>query len=119
MLWFLLNVAFWTKRGTCASSLSGQALFAVQPSFDTVAAASLEETCLPQLVQLFSELRQQGCSPPVIDATDLRHNPEVIEQHQAKSQRNWGVGHAPCTYGSQPCLSLNWKKAGAASASLC
>eukprot|EP00271_Cylindrocystis_brebissonii_P022179 TRINITY_DN8384_c0_g1_i1.p1 TRINITY_DN8384_c0_g1~~TRINITY_DN8384_c0_g1_i1.p1 ORF type:complete len:623 (-),score=77.18 TRINITY_DN8384_c0_g1_i1:194-2062(-) len=46
------------------------------PSFDKVVPATLDETGLPQMVSLFSELRQAGRAPPVVDAADLRQNPE-------------------------------------------
>eukprot|EP00898_Chlorokybus_atmophyticus_P002908 jgi/Chlat1/3618/Chrsp237S03618 len=46
------------------------------PSFAEVLPCTLEETCLPALVQLYSELRQQGRPPPVVDANVLRQNPE-------------------------------------------
>jgi hypothetical protein len=36
------------------------------------------ELGVAELVAIYSELRQLGCPPPVIDADDLQRDPEVI-----------------------------------------
>lgn len=48
-----------------------------QPSFGKVLPPSLAESGLVELVSVYSELSQLGKPPPVIDAADLRENPEV------------------------------------------
>ena len=50
---------------------------AVARSFAKVCAPSLEETCLPALCQIFSDIRRlTGVPPPVVSAEDLQRDPE-------------------------------------------
>lgn len=55
--------------------LSGMCL---QPSFDKVVPPSFLELGLADLVSIYNELREMGRAPPVIDAADLKHDPEVL-----------------------------------------
>ena len=48
-----------------------------QPSFDKVVPPSFLELGVAELVAIYSELCELGSPPPVIDADDLRRDPEV------------------------------------------
>lgn len=50
------------------------------PSFDNVIPASSDELDLAQLVSIYSELKCKGHSPAIIDADDLRKDPEGVLQ---------------------------------------
>jgi hypothetical protein len=49
-----------------------------QPSFDKVVPPSFLELGLADLVSIYNELREMGRAPPVIDAADLKRDPEVL-----------------------------------------
>lgn len=50
-----------------------------QPSFDKVVPPSFQELGFTDLVGLYNELSALGKPPPIIDAAELRQNPEVLE----------------------------------------
>lgn len=49
-----------------------------QPSFDKVVPPTFLELGLADLVSIYNELRELGRAPTVIDAADLKRDPEVI-----------------------------------------
>jgi hypothetical protein len=51
----------------------------LQPSFDKVLQEEIPELEMVHLAALYMELRSIGQTPPIIDATDLRRNPEVLQ----------------------------------------
>ncbi|XP_047090809.1 branched-chain-amino-acid aminotransferase-like protein 1 [Lolium rigidum] len=50
----------------------------ILPSFDKVVPPSFMELGVAELVAIYSELRELGCPPPVIDADDLQRDPEAV-----------------------------------------
>ena len=50
----------------------------LQPSFDKVLQEEIPELEMVHLAALYMELRSIGQVPPIIDATDIRTNPEVL-----------------------------------------
>ncbi|KAM0850532.1 hypothetical protein ACQ4PT_053016 [Festuca glaucescens] len=53
-------------------------LLSKMPSFNKVVPPSFMELGVAELVAIYSELRELGCPPPVIDADDLQRDPETF-----------------------------------------
>jgi hypothetical protein len=59
-------------------TIATQCTCVLQPSFDKVLQEEIPELEMVHLAALYMELRSIGQIPPIIDATDIRNNPEVL-----------------------------------------
>lgn len=50
----------------------------LQPSFEKVHPLSFHELGLGELVSIYSDLRQMGTPPAILDADELQRDPEVL-----------------------------------------